>query len=157
MSWEKKEGLGRIVKMSDAADAVQEIEGIYLGTVYGHKFPDRPLHAFRTSVSTGSETISTGGNTQLNEKLTEQDVGKLVKLVFDGWYTTKGGRNAKSFSVMTHEGVVPPELAAEYPSLANTPLTPLPVTKAPRKGKQPIDELHRKPDALEPEDDDLPF
>lgn len=141
--WEKKQTMGRMVKLGDGPDQVMQAEGIFLGSVPSPKYgADRPLLNFRDGAD---EMFSIPHNAALDGRLSNADVGKLVKITFAGWAITKSGHNVKQFDVFTYDGEATPEILAAFPKYGKILRDPALDTPPPA--------LTRK----RPEDDDLPF
>src|SRR5690606_627303 len=114
IDWNKKQELGKLVKIGDGAGQVPEVEGLFLGTLPGMKY-GKPFYNFLSPESKGGEILSVPENAGIRTRLSPRDVGKLVKVVFAGWGTTKAGTKVKQLEVFTYDGPVTEEIAKEYP------------------------------------------
>lgn len=142
IEWEKKQGMGKVVKLGDGVGQVKLVEGLFLGAVPG-KY-GKPLYNLQTPVSAGGEVVSVPHNVVLGRILSHRDVGKLLRITFLGTIKSKSGNPVKDFNVETFDGPPTPEIRAEYPRYGSV-------------AKGDAADFAEKPAALQDEDDDLPF
>lgn len=144
--WQKKQTLGRIVKLGDQPGNLTTVEGLFLGTVPGMKY-GKPLYNFQLPVSLGGEVVSLPENAGIKYRITPRDVGKLVKVTFAGWGTSKAGNRTKQLEVSTYDGPGDPTVLTEYPNYGGV-----------RPDANAASTFEDVPTALTDDgDDDLPF
>ena len=134
MTWKKRETSGEITKLGDAEGHVRKVGG-RLVAIRDGKYENR---LFVLEQEDG--TVKTvAGNNMLEEQVRESDIGKFVKIEFDGWETAaKSGNQYKKIYAYFWEG----ELSERMKAWGRSP------EPEPEPEPQPV------PDD---DDDDLPF
>ncbi len=142
MGWQTRSGGGTIVKLGDKEGQVREVTGVFTGSRPGDY--DKPLYDFSGE---GGEKLTLPHNAALEGRLTDADVGKLVRVVFVGWGTNKKGQNFKDITVhVWGNDPYPADLLKRFPALSGGVAAP-PAARAASKPEDSDDD----------EDDDLPF
>ena len=134
MSWDAPMGSGRFVKIGDPAKEgfQKEVEGVYLRRRWNEEYKNWH-HDFQTP----EEVLTIPGSKVLDDTLTEDLSGKLLRVVYEGQVQTKKGKPLNKFSVYPWKGALP---AAYQPLVASVELAA----------------LSEAPAALTEESDDLP-
>jgi hypothetical protein len=100
MTWKKRETAGEITKLGDAEGHVKRALGRLVATRDG-KYDNR---LFVLEQEDGS-VITVAGNNMLEEQVHENDIGKFVRMEFDGWATAeKSGNQYKKIYAYFWEG-----------------------------------------------------
>lgn len=135
MGWSKREVDTNLVILGDAEGNVRKVGGLLASVKADHRYPDNKRYEL---VQQDGTSKSLAGSAAINSQLGPEDVGKFIKLTFDGWGAGGNGK-FKKITVEVFEGDVTPDMA-----------------KWPRYG-----EFHGTsgdPGPVQPEgDDDLPF
>ena len=128
----RRNSFGPIVKLGDGNEQVKAVTGVYLGRRPGDY--GKPLYDFGGE---GGESFTVPHSNDM-EQLTAADVGKLVRVSFEGRAATKKGYQVKRLAVAVCEHPTE-EMKKKYPHIGT--VTAVPPKKA-ETGQ---------------EDDDLPF
>jgi hypothetical protein len=143
MGWQKREVNANLVIIGDGEGNVKSAAGLLAGVTKDPRYPDNRRYEL---VQKDGTSKSLAGSASINSQLGIDDVGKFVKLTFDGWGASGNGK-FKKVDVQVYEGEVTPEMKA-WPRYAE-----LHGNGAP-KAQESLDE---RPASLDEEDDDLPF
>lgn len=96
--WVKKETSSEVTKLGDAPGQVAVVEGLFKGFREG-KYGQ--LYVFEAA---DGSPIVLGGNAALDDTITEQDKGWLLRVEFKGWAESAGGNKYKLFDVYRKPG-----------------------------------------------------
>lgn len=106
MTWTKRELASDLVILGDAEGQVAKAGGLLASVVPDPRYPDNRRYEL---VQQNGESRWVAGSAAINCQIGPADVGKFVKLVFNGWAT--GGRSRyKDIEVHVWEGELTPQM-----------------------------------------------
>lgn len=143
MGWNKREVDTNLVILGDAEGHVKSASGLIASIRPDQRYPDNRRYEL---VQKDGTSKSVAGSASINTQLGVGDVGKFVKLTFNGWGTGGNGK-FKKVDVEVYEGE-PTDEMKKWPRWAELHANGGVKAQAP---------LNQKPEALDEEDDDLPF
>lgn len=112
MSWERKAGGGVLVKLGDKDGQQKTFEGVFLDTRPGDY--GKPLYDFEIE---GGGVATVPHNSDLDRIDVEKDKGKLIRIEFTGWASTRKGNTVKKLNIATWDSEPTAEMQRKYPSL----------------------------------------
>lgn len=143
MGWQKREVSGNLVVLGDAEGHVKSAGGLLASVTRDQRYPDNRRYEL---VQKDGTSKSIAGSASINSQIGVDDVGKFVKLAFEGWGDSPNGKFKKiDVQVWTDE---PTDEMKKWPRWAELHANGGVKAQAP---------LNQKPEALDEEDDDLPF
>lgn len=138
MTWKKRETSGEITKLGDAEGHVKKAGG-RLVAIRDGKYDNRLFVLEQEDAS----VLTVAGNTMMEEQIQNSDIGKFVKMEFDGWGESKSGNRYKEIYVYFWDG----ELSERMKAWGNGGERPIeqpvaaPVVEEPPIGDEPEDDL----------------
>lgn len=145
MGWSKREVSANLVILGDAEGQVTKVGGLLAGVVPDPRYPDNRRYELVQKDAT-SKVVA--GSASINSQLGPADVGKFVKLTFEGWGKSANGR-FKEITVEVYEGEATGEMKS-WPRFAEL-----------QDGHRSKKAASAVPDPEPPDedetDDDLPF
>ena len=94
--WIERRGSGAILVMGDEPGQLQEVEGVLRARRPSERYQGQYLYEIEKA---DGEHVTVAGTGAINARLIEHDVGKLVKLSFQGWGKSANG-NFKDIRVL---------------------------------------------------------
>lgn len=144
MGWQKREVSANLVVIGDAEGNARKAGGLLVAVTKDPRYPDNRRYEL---VQKDGTSKSVAGSASINSQLGVDDVGKFVKLEFEGWGSSGNGK-FKKITVEVHDGESPsPEMKA-WPRYSEF------------HGAGKATPAAGDPEPVEPpedEDDDLPF
>jgi hypothetical protein len=108
MGWTKREVDKDLVILGDGEGNVTRVSGLLASVTPDQRYPDNKRFAL---VQKDGSVKSVAGSAAINGQLYPSDVGKFVKLTFDGWGHSGNGK-FKKINVEVYEGEATPEMQA---------------------------------------------
>jgi hypothetical protein len=132
----------KFLSIGESAEQRASIEGILTGREDSLKYPGNYVYQFTLL---GGEQVNVGGNTFLNDKLTE--IGAIYRVTYTGVERSKRGRGFKTFEIVAISREVA-EANNLYAAYGGAPVLASIVAPPPEPESGPLDNT---------DDDDLPF
>jgi hypothetical protein len=148
MGWTKREVEGDLVILGDAEGHVKQAGGLLVAIKPDPMYPNNRRY---TLVRENGEEFVVPGSASINRQLSPNDVGHFIKLEFVGWGKSANGK-FKEIAVHVWDGA-PNERMAKWPRYDE-------FKNGGKNGSPPPavrDEFEDFPNALDNQDDDLPF
>lgn len=108
MTWQKREVSANLVVLGDAEGNAKGAAGLLASVTKDPRYPDNRRYEI---VQQNGESKSVAGSASINSQLGVDDVGKFVKLTFQGWGSSGNGKY-KIIDVEVWDGDVKPEMKA---------------------------------------------
>lgn len=149
MGWSKREVSANLVILGDAEGQVRKVGGLLAAVTPDPRYPDNRRYEL---VQKDATSKIVAGSASVNSQLGPGDVGKFVKLSFEGWGKSANGR-FKTITVEVYEGEASGEMKS-WPRFGELQDGHTPTRTAPVAAQEPpIPEQATGDDDL----DSLPF
>lgn len=101
MGWHKREPASDLVILGDGEGQIERIGGLLVGVIPDPRYPDNRRYEL---VQQNGESRFVAGSASINSQMGPGDVGKFVKLTFQGWAKGSRGQRFKDIEVLVWEG-----------------------------------------------------
>lgn len=149
MSWTKREPVSNLIVLGDDEGNVRKVGGLLAAVTQDSMYPNRSNYEI---VQKNGDSIILAGSASLGRQIAPGDVGKFVKAEFLGWGKAANGK-FKQIEVFLWEGEHNEDMK-KWPRFAEFHGNG---KKAAPKAGAKDESFSDFPDALDAEDDDLPF
>jgi len=149
--WTRRDGASNLVVLGDGEGQVTKVQGLLANITPDPRFPDNKRFAV---VQRDGTEVTVAGSAAINSAVGLQDVGKFLRLEFEGWQKGRNGQ-FKAIKVEVYDGEAT-DTMRQWPRWAELN------SKEPRKQSRAAKPALAEPPIADPdpdeeEDDDLPF
>lgn len=150
MGWTKREPVSNLVILGDDEGCTQKVGGLLVKITQDTMYPNRSNYEL---VQKDGESVHLAGSASLSRQIGPTDVGKFMRCTFKGWGKSANGK-FKDIEVQIFEGEVTDDMK-KWPRWRES--QPAPLDGAAPKAAAKAGKFDDFPEAVDEEDDDLPF